>query len=461
MSYVLLTVALLTFAMALGLSLVSRREHELTAARRAFIAALVLPLPFVIVALVPGFQHPLLYWVLLGPMALGLLIYLIPINAPKKYQDDLPTARLDERTVMFSRKELIPGTERFESYYKMWPEHRQADDRFRLRAGLMSDKASRYEPLSFAAAEASFVTVGELASLIDGPVADVQQTVAPQVATDFIKGWAQKLGAVDCGVTELQTYHLYTHKGRGDSWGQPISQRHRYAIAFTVEMDHRNLGAAPEGPTLMESAQQYLSAGAVATQLAVCLRELGWSATAHIDGNYEVICPLVAKDAGLGELGRMGLLMTPKLGPRVRLGVVTTDLPLVLDKRTFDPAILHFCSLCKKCADICPAAAIPTEGQSEIDGVQRWQIDSEACFTYWCQSGTDCGQCMKVCPYSHPDSLMHNLVRFGLKRSAIFRQVALWMDDLLYGRRPQTMPLVKWLPRRTRNSHSAENQIKN
>ncbi|MFQ6103859.1 MAG: hypothetical protein ACE5OP_06150 [Candidatus Glassbacteria bacterium] len=52
------------------------------------------------------------------------------------------------------------------------------------------------------------------------------------------------------------------------------------------------------------------------------IRNLGYPARTHIDGNYRVVCPLVARDAGIGEIGRMGLLMTPRLGPRVRIAVV-------------------------------------------------------------------------------------------------------------------------------------------
>ena len=31
----------------------------------------------------------------------------------------------------------------------------------------------------------------------------------------FLKGWAEKLGAVSCGVTALRDYHVYSIKGRG------------------------------------------------------------------------------------------------------------------------------------------------------------------------------------------------------------------------------------------------------
>lgn len=101
--------------------------------------------------------------------------------------------------------------------------------------------------------------------------------------------------------------------------------------------------------------------------MATFIRNLGYEARAHIDGNYEVVCPLVARDAGLGELGRMGLLMTPRLGPRVRISVVTTNLPLVTDEPLNDYSVTDFCTICKKCADACPSQAISFAPQEEID----------------------------------------------------------------------------------------------
>jgi epoxyqueuosine reductase QueG len=145
----------------------------------------------------------------------------------------------------------------------------------------------------------------------------------------------------------------------------------------------------------------------------------------------------------------MGLLMTPRLGPRVRIAVVTTDLPLVTDPRDFDPTVLHFCSICRKCAEVCPPGAIPRGERQPHDGAQRWLLDDEACFGYWCAVGTDCGRCLAVCPYSHPEGALHDLVRRLLPRSAVFRRFALRMDDLLYGRRPRPHPVADWLPRRT------------
>jgi reductive dehalogenase len=228
-------------------------------------------------------------------------------------------------------------------------------------------------------------------------------------------------------------------------YGQPVKLDHRFAIALTVEMDKQMVDTAPHGPTVMESAQQYLNSGAIAVQIAGLIRNLGYPARAHIDGNYRVVCPLVARDAGLGEIGRMGLLMTPQLGPRVRISVVTTDLPLVPSDRHRDATMIDFCKHCKKCAEVCPSRAIPFEDRSEINGVVRWQINQEDCFTYWCAVGTDCARCVKVCPYSHPDNLMHNLVRGGVRRSAHFRRLAITLDNFFYGAKPRPLDTPGWM----------------
>ena len=128
--------------------------------------------------------------------------------------------------------------------------------------------------------------------------------------------------------------------------------------------------------------------------------------------------------------------MATKLGPSIRISVVTTDIPIITDRRKIDHTVFHFCEICKKCADNCPSKAIPFENRQNIDGANRWQINSEACFTYWCSIGTDCGKCIKVCPYAHPNNLMHNVVRKGIKNNLIFRYLALYLDDFFYGKKP-------------------------
>lgn len=433
------------FLLMLWAAVVSSRENEPSAAKRALLFAVLFPLPYLAAGLLSFPFQPVVAVILLSITGLAGLALLIPYNPQNYRETDTPIGQIDERDIMFSRNALAIGSLRFEDYYRRNPDKKPLDDKFREKPGLLNKQALFFNPYSFAAAEASFMTVTQFHNLVEGEVAPEQISPNPQEISRYLKNWSLKLGAVSVGITELKDYHRYSHVGRGNDYGQPVSLNHPYAIAFTVEMDKLMLDRAPYGPTVMESAQQYLNAGAIAVQLAQFIRALGFDARAHIDGNYRVVCPLVARDAGLGELGRMGLLMTPELGPRVRLGVVTTTLPLITDERVKDNSVIDFCTICKKCADVCPSKSIPNGDRHPIDGVVRWQINSEKCFTYWCTVGTDCGRCVSVCPYAHPNNRFHNLIRFGIDNSAIFRRFALKMDDIFYGRKPTPAPLLTWM----------------
>lgn len=443
-SLLLFATATLFFIGLIYAAVVSVQENELRAARFFLFFLLDPILVFAFIYFEYAYKTEILSVILAmyGGLALFLLI---PKGKRRDFQNPKPTYRIDERDIMFSRAELIEGTDRFQTYYERNPQKKILDDAFRKNPGLLSSNASLANELAFAAAEASFETIGALKQEVDGKVAESITLVNPEEISSYIKNWAKKLGAVDCGITPLQDYHLYAVGGRAERYDKIYEKKHAFAIAFTVEMDHRMMQSAPKASAIMESAQQYLESGRIAVQVAHFIRRLGYEARAHIDGNYEVVCPLVARDAGLGEIGRMGLLMTPQLGPRVRISVVTTNLPLLVDAPTNDFPVIDFCTRCKKCADACPSQAISFGNQKETNGVLRWQINQEACFTYWTFIGTDCGRCVSVCPYSHPNNLLHNMVRRGIRNSSAFRSIAVELDDLIYKRKPLSKPLPDWM----------------
>jgi ferredoxin len=439
-------IGMIIFFFMLYMAFVSIQENESRAASISFILAFFGSAPFIGVGLFQFKGQIITAIVLLVISTLLSAAFILPFGRIKSLEDDTPKSRIDERDIMFSRDLLQPGTDRFEAYYRSNPEKRGLDEKFREKPGFIQPGSTFYDPVSFAAIAASFKTVAALHPLLDHQTGTRQPLcVQPSEMAEFLKRWTKKLGAVSVGITELKDYHKYSIIGRGERYGEPVNLDHTYALALTVEMDKTMIAHAPYGPTAMESAQQYVIAGNIAVQLAEFIKELGYSARAHIDGNYRVVCPLVARDAGLGEIGRMGLLITPELGPRVRLAVVTTDMPLVTDERRRDYSIIDFCSRCNKCATNCPGKAIPFGERTKIEGVKRWRIDSEACFTYWSTVGTDCGRCLRVCPFSHPNNTMHNLVRLGIQNSVLFRRAALAMDDFFYGSNPLPTPEPDWI----------------
>jgi len=421
-------------------------EKEFRAVKRLVLTFLVL-----------GFFHALLFiflpdwtgdWIFIL-YVLGLLSLLILILAPWPVKTgstltEVPP-RVDERTIMFSRSELEPGSDRFKEYYQNHPEHVKTDNEFRSSPGLLDKNSLFYHPLLFSAAEASFFTVEALQSRTDGPVENMESKTDPQNMWRFINSWALEMDCHSIAVTLLKPEHLYTVGGRRHNYNEIVENNHSHAIVFTVEMDADRVAASPRAPIIQESSYQYLKAGMVAVQIAAFLRKNGFPATAHIDGKYQVRCPQIARDAGLGELGRMSLLMTPKLGPRVRIGVVTTSAPLPLKKIKPDHSMIRFCRICKKCADTCPSQALSFAHNESVGGEMQWTVNQEKCFNYWCKIGTDCGRCIAVCPFSHPNNLFHNIVRFFIKTSPIFSRLALYLDNSLYGRKPPSRDLPKWM----------------
>ncbi len=431
-----------------GFGLLSLRERERRAARVAFTNALILASLFLAAALLPLGIKLAVLGALAAASAVALALFFWPAGKVERGPDQ-PQTRFDERDTMFARAALAPGSPQHSAYYALRPENRPSDDETRALPGVGSPAATFAHPFAFAAADASFWLAEQaLQDAIDGPVAATQMYITVSEMTDFVKNLARYYGAMSVGICELRPYHIYSHIGRGTSrYGEPLVLDHRFAVAFTVEMDYDQLGPAPAATVYMESGRQYAEASKVAIQLASAMRSFGYAARAHISAHYQIIAPLVARDAGLGEIGRMGILMTPQVGPRVRLGVVTTNLPLLVDQRSEDTSMLDFCRICKKCADGCPSRSIPKDDRQMIDGALRWRINPDTCFRYWQRAGTDCGRCMSICPYAHPNNLAHNAVRWVIRRSGFGRRAALWLDDAFYGRKPRPRPMPSWIPR--------------
>jgi len=215
-------------------------------------------------------------------------------------------------------------------------------------------------------------------------------------------------------------------------------------MVIAEEMERGMISTAPHTPTVLESMRNYAKGAFISTQLAATMANLGYSATANHFRHYDLILPAVAVDAGLGEMSRMGYLMTKEFGPRVRLSAVTTDLPLVPDKPV-DLGIQSFCVECKKCATCCPSKSIPeADDYDELNGTLRWKLNEQTCFDYWAKVGTDCDVCMRVCPWSHDRTWPHRLIVGLTQRNRLNRKVFTLLDDIFYGRKPKYMKGPDW-----------------
>lgn len=445
MNLLLITLGWIYFSIISFLTIFSLYSFIQEKAWRALSKAILVFLPCLIIwAILITTDFPIKNWIILSiPAATGIIILLIifPFGKPQSLQIKGEQKRVDERNALFHRfYRLKPGTPDFEAYYKDHPEKFDFDQKIRSMPGLGSPGSKSYHPLTAPFQEAIFSVLGSMTREIEWqpePIEGKSIQAMPAEFTRRIKGFARYLGADLVGTTALNPAYVYSHIARGaGEWGNPIELNHTHAIAIAVEMRHDMIRHAPESPTITESAFSYYENAKIALVLAKYINLLGYDSRAHVDGNYRVMCIPIAVDAGLGDLGRLGLLITPEFGPRVRLSVVTTNLPLLQDKPIVF-GVQHSCTICKKCAVNCPTASIDIRDKAVHNGVEKWLSDQDNCYRFWRIQGTDCAICIKVCPYSYSKAPMHNLVRWLVRRNNLARRLAFMGDHFFYGQRPR------------------------
>jgi len=191
----------------------------------------------------------------------------------------------------------------------------------------------------------------------------------------------------------------------------PSSMNRVVALAF--EEDYYAIANSPGRLASAATGDGYSRMAVTASTLADFIRALGYRALPA--GNGVGLSIPMAIDAGLGQLGRMGLLMTPKYGPRVRIAKVITDMPLV-PNAPIDFGVTEFCEVCMLCAEDCPSGTVTNgprtwEGKSVSNnpGALKWYADPEKCYDF---NGFSCSNCKRVCPFNKPNnSWLHQMIR--------------------------------------------------
>ncbi|MBN1332998.1 MAG: hypothetical protein JW971_04460 [Synergistales bacterium] len=301
----------------------------------------------------------------------------------------------DERDTIFARMTYSRGSQNYRDYYSRNPGKQELDDHLRSMPDICEEGTQVYDPLNSPLAVANFRFLSDIRHLVSG------ETALPQVPCDAgemsakLRSLARYYGADLVGISKLRKDHFYSHRGRpGSEYGKEIHPSHPFAIVIGARMDMKVIDRAPGLPVLVESSLSYVKTAVTGMLLSYYLRELGYSARNHMDGNYLLVANRVAMDAGLGEFGRCGMLVTPDFGPAVRFSVVTTDLPLIADGPS-EFGVREFCRICRNCALLCPANAL-----SLGDSAPDWKVDPEKCYEKWRQFGSDCSICISACPLS-------------------------------------------------------------
>jgi epoxyqueuosine reductase len=213
---------------------------------------------------------------------------------------------------------------------------------------------------------------------------------------DEIRTWAQELGFQQVGIADAQgrgedAAHLEAWLAAGQHGEMDYMARHgskRTQVAelvpgtrrvISVRMDYGSADDEGAWRTLADGERAYVARYALgrdyhkvmrarlqklADRIAERVGPFGYRA--FVD-SAPVLERAIARDAGLGWIGKHSCLINRSAGSWFFLGELFTDLPLPVDA----PATAH-CGTCMRCIDICPTGAIVAPGQ----------VDARRCISY-------------------------------------------------------------------------------
>ena len=175
-----------------------------------------------------------------------------------------------------------------------------------------------------------------------------------------------------------------------------------YAISLAVRLSDRILEDIQDGPTPLYFFHYQ--------RVNILLDEMALRITTHIQNQGFNALPIpasqvidwerqlghlshkhVAKEAGLGWIGRHNLLVNPTFGARIRLVSILTDIPLKQDK-----PIGRDCGTCSACIPVCPVGAI-VEEPLDFDHIGCYEWIKAFCRKHNIRHHI-CGLCIKACP---------------------------------------------------------------
>jgi len=220
--------------------------------------------------------------------------------------------------------------------------------------------------------------------------------MTPEDLATQIKTWGVELGFQQVGITgiDLQEDERHLHnwleqdmhgdmaymQRHGNKRTRPEQLRPGTIRVISARMDYLPPRARPAQSVLADGKLAFISRYALgrdyhkvmrarlkklAQRITEEARPHGWRV---FTDSAPVLEKALARNAGLGWIGKHSNLLHPQVGSWFFLGEIYTDLPLPTDEKFAG----EHCGACTACIDICPTRAI----------VAPYQVDARRCISY-------------------------------------------------------------------------------
>jgi len=232
---------------------------------------------------------------------------------------------------------------------------------------------------------------------LPGPVPEAA-ALTPEELNAMVKARAAELGLSAVGIAPYNEKYVWEPE-----FPKRVGDR---VVVCVLEQNYNATQSAPSLRSERAALATYGTLYQLTTALADYLRDLGYAAREGTGAALGVAIHY-GVEAGLGQLGMNGQLLTPFAGSRCRIVLLNTDAPIAID-HPVDYGVPKLCDACRVCVRRCPTGAIPSVRKFHR-GVEKAKIKIERCAPMVSQVH-GCAICMKTCPvqkYGLPDVLNH------------------------------------------------------
>lgn len=227
------------------------------------------------------------------------------------------------------------------------------------------------------------------------------------ISTDALRDfevYAKKLGCSQIGYTKVPRDYIFSNK----------VILFENAIVFTMDMNKRKMKNAPSIATSREVWRAYAGLGLIVNKLTDYLRNKGFRAQASPALGGETNYPYLAQKAGMGYIGKHGLLISKNNGPSQRIAAIYTNIKnLPYTDSEEHKWIPEFCESCNRCVKTCPSQAIYKNTLMKDNGHFQ-HIDYKKCAIPFSKYA-GCSICIKECTFFKGD--YNRIKRIYLEKS--------------------------------------------
>jgi len=171
-----------------------------------------------------------------------------------------------------------------------------------------------------------------------------------------------------------------------------------------MDMNKEKIKHAPGIAAGKEVWRTYARSGRAVYRLSEFIKKRGYNAQPDPPVGGSSNFALLAQKAGLGYIGKHGLLISEKNGPSQRIAAIYTDienLPFTDSDNEKYSWIPDFCEICNRCVAVCPAKAIYTDIKV-LNNNREQHIDYTKCAKVFSKT-SGCGICIKECVFFKSD----------------------------------------------------------